>query len=239
VDRRPPIAITMQARSGAHHARDPAPSLATNDLDAFWMPFTPNRRFKASPRMLSRAEGMHYFTPDGRRILDATSGLWCVNAGHNRPEDRRGDPPPGRRDGLRPQLQHGPSGGLRLRQPHRPDHPAGPGPHLLHRLGLGVGRHRPEDRPGLSPGPRQGDQDPADRPRARLSRRRLRRHLGGRHPQEPDVFRLAADRRRPPAPHPRRGRQPVLARACPRTAPSWPTRWKPSSPCTTPPTSPP
>jgi beta-alanine--pyruvate transaminase len=62
------------------------PSLATNDLDAFWMPFTPNRRFKANPRMLSRAEGMHYATPDGRQILDATSGLWCVNAGHNRPK---------------------------------------------------------------------------------------------------------------------------------------------------------
>ena len=62
------------------------PETRSNDLDAFWMPFTPNRRFKANPRMLSRAEGMHYFTPDGRQILDATSGLWCVNAGHNRPK---------------------------------------------------------------------------------------------------------------------------------------------------------
>src|SRR4051812_17007435 len=61
------------------------PDFGANDLDAFWMPFTPNRRFKANPRMLSRAEGMHYFTPDGRQVLDATSGLWCVNAGHNRP----------------------------------------------------------------------------------------------------------------------------------------------------------
>jgi beta-alanine--pyruvate transaminase len=57
----------------------------SNDLDAFWMPFTPNRRFKANPRLLSHAEGMYYRTPDGREILDATSGLWCVNAGHNRP----------------------------------------------------------------------------------------------------------------------------------------------------------
>jgi len=61
------------------------PDFGPNDLDAFWMPFTPNRRFKANPRMLSRAQGMHYATPDGRQILDATSGLWCVNAGHNRP----------------------------------------------------------------------------------------------------------------------------------------------------------
>ena len=62
------------------------PDFGPNDLDAFWMPFTPNRRFKAKPRMLSSAEGMWYRTPDGRPVLDATSGLWCVNAGHNRPK---------------------------------------------------------------------------------------------------------------------------------------------------------
>ena len=62
------------------------PDFGANDLDAFWMPFTPNRRFKANPRLLSRAEGMHYYTPEGRQILDATAGLWCVNAGHNRPK---------------------------------------------------------------------------------------------------------------------------------------------------------
>jgi len=56
------------------------------DLDAFWMPFTANRQFKASPRMLSRAEGLYYWTPDGRQVLDAASGLWCVNAGHGRRE---------------------------------------------------------------------------------------------------------------------------------------------------------
>jgi len=56
-----------------------------NSLDAFWMPFTPNRAFKADPRMIVRAEGMHYFTPDGRSILDGTAGLWCVAAGHARP----------------------------------------------------------------------------------------------------------------------------------------------------------
>jgi len=56
------------------------------DLDAFWMPFTANRQFKAQPRMLSRAEGMYYWTPDGRKVLDAAAGLWCVNAGHCRRE---------------------------------------------------------------------------------------------------------------------------------------------------------
>ncbi len=59
--------------------------MRTNDLDSFWMPFTDNRYFKANPRLLARAEGMHYWTPEGREVLDGTAGLWCVNAGHGRP----------------------------------------------------------------------------------------------------------------------------------------------------------
>ena len=59
---------------------------APNDLAAYWMPFTANRAFKQAPRMLGRASGMHYFTPEGRRILDGVAGLWCVNTGHGRPE---------------------------------------------------------------------------------------------------------------------------------------------------------
>ncbi|WP_439515338.1 aspartate aminotransferase family protein [Oceanibaculum nanhaiense] len=55
-----------------------------NDLESYWMPFTANRAFKKNPRMLVEAEGMHYTTADGRRILDGTAGLWCVNAGHRR-----------------------------------------------------------------------------------------------------------------------------------------------------------
>ena len=54
-------------------------------LDAYWMPFTANRQFKSAPRMLARAKGMHYWTPEGREILDGVAGLWCVNAGHARP----------------------------------------------------------------------------------------------------------------------------------------------------------
>lgn len=53
-------------------------------LDEWWMPFTANRQFKAAPRLLAKAEGMYYWTPDGRQVLDGTAGLWCVNAGHNR-----------------------------------------------------------------------------------------------------------------------------------------------------------
>ena len=57
-----------------------------NDLSAFWMPFTANRQFKREPRLFVGAERMHYITQDGRRVLDGTSGLWCVNAGHCRPK---------------------------------------------------------------------------------------------------------------------------------------------------------
>ena len=53
-------------------------------LDNFWMPFTSNRAFKAKPKLLTSAKDMHYTDSDGRQILDATSGLWCVNAGHGR-----------------------------------------------------------------------------------------------------------------------------------------------------------
>ena len=55
-----------------------------NDLRAFWMPFTANRQFKSAPRLLVGAKGMYYRSADGREILDSTSGLWCVNAGHGR-----------------------------------------------------------------------------------------------------------------------------------------------------------
>ena len=56
----------------------------TPSLDNFWMPFTPNRAFKAKPKLLVAARDMHYTSHDGRQILDMTSGLWCVNAGHGR-----------------------------------------------------------------------------------------------------------------------------------------------------------
>jgi beta-alanine--pyruvate transaminase len=58
----------------------------TINTEHFWMPFTANRQFKAKPRMLVASSGMHYTADDGRKILDGTSGLWCVNAGHNHPK---------------------------------------------------------------------------------------------------------------------------------------------------------
>ncbi|WP_419686505.1 aspartate aminotransferase family protein [Burkholderia theae] len=62
------------------------PQANTPDLSAFWMPFTANRQFKDAPRLLVSAKGMYYTSHDGRRILDGTAGLWCVNAGHCRDE---------------------------------------------------------------------------------------------------------------------------------------------------------
>jgi beta-alanine--pyruvate transaminase len=57
-----------------------------DDLEAYWMPFTANRQFKKAPRLLAKASGMHYWTADGRQVLDGVAGLWCVNAGHARPK---------------------------------------------------------------------------------------------------------------------------------------------------------
>ncbi len=57
---------------------------APNDLAAFWMPFTANRAFKRTPKMIAGAKDMHYFTTDGRKVIDGASGMWCTNAGHSR-----------------------------------------------------------------------------------------------------------------------------------------------------------
>ena len=55
-------------------------------LDEYWMPFTPNRDFKADPKIVVRAEGMYYWNDRGGKVIDASSGLFCVNAGHGRKE---------------------------------------------------------------------------------------------------------------------------------------------------------
>jgi len=58
-------------------------------LQPFWMPFSPNKEFKGEPRMFSRAKGMYFYTPDEREVIDASSGLFCVAAGHCREEIAR------------------------------------------------------------------------------------------------------------------------------------------------------
>lgn len=59
-------------------------NLSREEMESFWMPFTANTAFKADPRLLTHADGMHYTTHDDRQIIDGTAGLWCCNAGHNR-----------------------------------------------------------------------------------------------------------------------------------------------------------
>jgi len=67
-------------------AATPSKGTLSASLDAYWMPFTASRQFKNAPRLLARAKDMHYWTPEGRQVLDAVAGLWCVNAGHARPK---------------------------------------------------------------------------------------------------------------------------------------------------------
>ncbi|MFO6420398.1 aspartate aminotransferase family protein [Hylemonella sp. W303a] len=74
------IDASLLAQTAAHTpAHTPA-------MDAFWMPFTASRQFKSAPRLLAKAKDMHFWTPEGRQILDGIAGLWCVNAGHARPK---------------------------------------------------------------------------------------------------------------------------------------------------------
>ena len=174
-----------------------------NDLDAWWLPFTPNRAFKKRPRLIARAKDMHYYTPDGRAILDGAAGLWCCNAGHNRDADRRGDPEPGGRA----RLSRRPSSSairkaFAARRRASPQLAPGDLDHVFFcnsgseavdtalKIALAYYNVRGE-----------GSAHAPDRPRARLSRRRLRRHLGRRHRQQPQVLRHAARRRRPSAAH--------------------------------------
>ncbi len=75
--------LSPNAGYAAHYA-----ALGTQmpaSMEAFWMPFTANKAFKAKPRLLASAQGMYYTDVEGREILDACAGLWCVNAGHARP----------------------------------------------------------------------------------------------------------------------------------------------------------
>jgi beta-alanine--pyruvate transaminase len=69
--------MNIMTKSGPFGANGPS-------LDAYWMPFTANKQFKAEPRLLVSAEGMYYTTHDGRKVIDGVAGLWSVNAGHGR-----------------------------------------------------------------------------------------------------------------------------------------------------------
>src|SRR5687767_7689079 len=171
---------------------------------AFWMPFTANRQFKKSPRLLARAEGMHYWTPEGRQVLDGTSGLWCVNAGHCRPKIVEAVRRQVAEMDFAPTFQMGhpivfefaerlarvaPPGFSRIFFTNSGSESADTA------LKIALAYHRARRSRAL----------PADRPRARLSRRQLRRHGSGRHHGQQEDLRPGRGRRRPYPPYARPG----------------------------------
>jgi beta-alanine--pyruvate transaminase len=81
----PQVATQATGPSTLKTMAETPPEPAT-EMAPFWMPFSPNKEFKSAPKMVSRAKGMYFYTPEGREIIDASSGLFCVAAGHCRQE---------------------------------------------------------------------------------------------------------------------------------------------------------
>ena len=156
------------------------------------------RRACSPPR-----EGMHYTTIDGRKVIDGSAGLWCVNAGHGRQQIAAAVERQLMNLDFAPSFQMGHPLAFDFAERLAEIAPNGARSHLLHQFGLGIGRYRAEDRAGLSSRRRPTDPHAADRPRARLSRRRLRRHVGRRHGQQPPRVRDPSSGRRSYPPHPR------------------------------------
>ena len=180
-------------------AASPSPAVRAevpNDLAAFWMPFTPNRAFKKRPRLISRSKDMHYFTPEGREILDGSAALWCCNAGHNRAPIVAAIQRQAAELDFTPTFQFAHPLAFQLSSRTRRSRAGRPRSCLLLQLRIGSRRHRAQDRHRLSQRARSRLEAAADRARARLPRRRLRRHFGRRHGQQPQVLRLAHCRRR-------------------------------------------
>ena len=57
-----------------------------NSLNEHWMPFTSNRDFKESPRLITEAKGVYLKNHQGQTQIDASSGLFCNPLGHGRQE---------------------------------------------------------------------------------------------------------------------------------------------------------
>ncbi|MBT3557301.1 MAG: aspartate aminotransferase family protein, partial [Rhodospirillales bacterium] len=55
-----------------------------NSLENHWMPFTSNKEFKASPRLIVKGEGVYFTDHMGGTVIDGSSGLFCCPLGHGR-----------------------------------------------------------------------------------------------------------------------------------------------------------
>ena len=180
---------------GHAETEDPGRARLEDDLDGRVLDAV-----HAEPRLQGRSE-------DGR----ARGGHVPVERAR-RPADRRvvgpvlrerrplpqGDRAGGRRAARRARLHRAvysrPSEAVRAREPRRGADAGRPQPHLLHQLGLGVGRHRDEGRARLLAGEGPGRSHDVHLPRARVSRRQLRRRLARRHGEQPPALRPDAAR---------------------------------------------
>ena len=63
-------------------------NIRSNSLEEHWMPFTSNRDYKENPRLMVEADGVYYTDHHGKKLIDASSGLFCSPAGHGRSEIR-------------------------------------------------------------------------------------------------------------------------------------------------------
>ena len=144
---------------------------------------------QGQPRLLAKAQGMHYWTP--RAAGARRRGGPVVRERRPRPpRDREAVEPPDRRDGFRAGVPDGPPAGVRAGRTTSSRCPDGA------RTTCSSPTRAPESVDTalkialrLPPHPRRRHAHPPDRPRARLPRRRLRRHLGRRHGQQPQVLR--------------------------------------------------
>ena len=166
------------------------------------MPFTANRQFKAAPRLFASAEGMHYTTVDGRKVIDGSAGLWCVNAGHGRREIAAAVERQLTTLDFAPSFQMGHPIAFDFAERLAEIAPEG-----LDRIFFTNSGSESVDTAlkialAYQRAAGQADAHAPDRPRARLSRRRLRRHVGRRHGQQPPRLRDPSARRRSHPPHP-------------------------------------
>jgi len=132
--------------------RTPAPPAADRNSKAFLVALHANASSRRKPRLLAKASGMHYWTPEGRQILDGVAGLWCVNAGHGRREITQAVCEPARDMDYAPPFQMGSPGGVRAGERAGENRARAARSRVFSPLRIGIRRHGAENRPRLAPG---------------------------------------------------------------------------------------